>query len=284
MAHANVLTVLNLKGGVGKTHTAWLLASVCQEQSKRIILIDTDTQGNLSNSLLAGGEPVPGVEMLFHPGSDHDPMPFVRRTPFSHIDLIPSSPALAPLDISNQADWNRSGLHACLVEPVQRLRGQYDFIVFDCPPRLSLVSFAALTASDAIIIPLETADWGAQGIMQVTEAVDHVQRHFNPQLKLLGYLPSRHKRSRVYQRSYLRKLREHFGDLAFDTVIPDLAAFEKSVTDRIPISLHDPGSRAAGIARELFAEVSRRLAGDRSSGKSSGGPGVRQEEFAAAPV
>src|SRR5262249_25365909 len=151
-----------------------------------ILLIDTDTQGNLSSSFLNNAEPTPGVEMLLHPGSNHDARPLIRRTSFSHIDLIPSSPAVAPFDLSDRSEWKKSGLHACFVEPLQRLIKEYDTIVFDCPPRLSLVSFAALTASDAIIIPMETADWGAQGIMQVTEAVEYVQQHYNPRLQLLG--------------------------------------------------------------------------------------------------
>lgn len=279
-----ILSMLNLKGGVGKTHASWLLASVCQERHRRVLLIDTDTQGNLTTSFLPDGDPTSGVEMLLHPGSNHDPAPLIRRTAFSHIDLIPSSPAVAPFDLSSEAEWQRSGLHRCFLEPLQRLTGQYEFIIFDCPPRLSLVSFAALTASDAIIIPMETADWGAQGIMQVTEAVEHVQRHFNPRLRLLGYLASRFKKARVYQRTYLRKLREHFGELAFDVVIPDLAAFEKSVTDRVPITLHDPTSRAATIAREFLDEVERRLARDSGSSRPSGGHGLRTQEFASTPI
>src|SRR5437773_3604857 len=87
-----VLTALNLKGGVGKTHTTWLLASVCQEREKKVLLIDTDTQGNLSSSFLDEASPLPGVEMLLHPGSDRNPQPLVRKTAFSHIDFIPSSP------------------------------------------------------------------------------------------------------------------------------------------------------------------------------------------------
>ena len=98
-----------------------------------------------------------------------------------------------------------------------------------------------------------------QGIIQVTAAVDYVQSRYNPNLKLLGYLVSRFKRARSYQRSYLAKLREHFGWLAFDTVIPDLAGFEKSVTLGVPITLHAPASIEAGIARRLFAEVERRI-------------------------
>jgi chromosome partitioning protein len=150
-------------------------------------------------------------------------------------------------------------LHLALRESVEALRSAYDFIVFDCPPRLSVVSYAALCASDSVIIPLEAADWGAQGIVQVTAAIRQVQAQYNPRLRLLGYLVSRFKRARAYQQSYLKQLRAHFGELAFDSVIPDLALFEKSVTDSIPITLHSPRSEEAGIARSLFDEVSARI-------------------------
>jgi len=256
---ANVITVLNLKGGVGKTHTVWMLASVCQERGKRALLIDTDTQGNLSTSFLGDDSPVPGIERLLHPGADGNLASLIRRTKFSHIDFVPSSPVVAPFDSSNQADWEKSDLQFSFLHPVTSVRSQYDYILFDCPPRLSLVSFAALCASDGIICPMEAGDWGALGILQVTEAVQYVQRHYNSQLRLLGYLVSRFKQRRTLQNAYLRQLRAHFGPLAFDSVVPDLAGFEKSVTSRIPITVHEPRSRPATIARGLFDEVESRL-------------------------
>src|SRR5205823_1951263 len=87
--HSTVLTVLNLKGGVGKTHTAWLLASVCQERKKRILLIDTDTQGNLSGSF-GKRDATPGIEALFDPAAEPSPTLLIHHTTFSHIDLIPA--------------------------------------------------------------------------------------------------------------------------------------------------------------------------------------------------
>ena len=175
-----------------------------------------------------------------------------------------------PFDSSNQADWEKSDLHLSFLPAIDAVRAQYDYVLFDCPPRLSLVSFAALAASDAIVIPMETADWGAQGIHQVTDAVKYVQRQYNPRLALLGYLASRHKQGRLYHKAYLSNLRKRYGELAFDTVIPDLAAFERAVTDRIPITLHAPGSRAAGIARRLFEEVEERLERFRSGSQHVG--------------
>lgn len=279
---ARIITVLNLKGGVGKTHTSWLLASVCQERGKRILLVDTDTQANLSGSFLRPQQCMPGVEQLFHPGTDGDLAPLVRPTPYEYIDVVPSGPLLARFDLSDQRAWEQADLHFSLVDPLAEARGAYDYIVIDCPPRLSLVSFGALCASDHLIVPLEAADWGALGIRQVTDAADYVRTRFNPRLTLLGYVVSRFKRARAYQQSYLAQLRRQFGAAAFDTVLPDLAKFEQSVTDRIPTTLHSPRSAAAGIARDFFAEVERRAQGIAPLGGSGRRAGVRNRALAPA--
>jgi chromosome partitioning protein len=116
-------------------------------------------------------------------------------------------------------------------------------------------------------VPLEAADWGAQGVRQVTEAIQYVQQRYNSKLKLLGYVVSRYKRSRAYQRTYLAGLRKHFGPGTFDTVLSDLAQFERSATDRIPITLNSPKSQAAQVARKFVDEVCRRIAAESESGK-----------------
>jgi chromosome partitioning protein len=263
MRSAAVVTVLNLKGGVGKTHTSWLLASVGQERKDQILLIDLDTQANLTRSFLDAVEPEQSAAALFNPAAEIEASSIVHHTTFSHIDLIPAVPQLSAFDVSKQADWEETDSHLALIDPIQQLRSQYDLIVIDCPPRLSLVSFAALCAADFIIIPLEAADWGAQGVTQVAEAARYVQARYNNNLELLGYLVSRFKKARGFQQTYWKKLRQHFGRLAFDTIIPDLARFEQSVTERVPITLHSKGSIEAGIARRLYAEVQRRISRSR---------------------
>ncbi|MCM2374697.1 ParA family protein [Aporhodopirellula aestuarii] len=256
---AEIITVLNLKGGVGKTHTSWLLAGVCEERGLKCLCIDLDAQRNLTRNLIEGASPVPGIEMLFHPGSDSDAEQLIRRSRFEHIDLIPASYAVAPFDLSNQDQWESVDSQRSLHDALDPLRDRYDFILCDCPPRLSLVSFASLVASDHCLIPLEAADWGAQGVTQVTEAVHYVQKRENARLHLLGYLISRFKTARSYQHSYLTELRKHFGEFAFDIVVSDLAGFEKSVTHAHPVNLRKPHSREAKIARRLFDEVCERI-------------------------
>ena len=136
-----------------------------------MLVIDTDTQANFTSSFLDPAQTVPGVERLFHPGAEQNPLLLVRRTAYPWIDVLPSSAALARFDLADQREWERADLHLSLVEPIRELRPHYDYILIDCPPRLSLVIFAALCASDGVIIPMEAADWGAQGVMQVTGAV-----------------------------------------------------------------------------------------------------------------
>ena len=104
----------------------------------------------------------------------------------------------------------------------------------------------------------------------MTEAVRHVRQFYNPRLELLGYLVSRYKRVRTVQQTYLKELRTQFGDQAFDTVIPDLASFEQSVIERIPVTVRPRHRRAAAIARTFLAEVEQRIASfqpDRGSGR-----------------
>src|SRR6266480_1597807 len=102
---AKVITVINMKGGVGKTHTVWLLSSVSQERSLRMLVVDTDTQANLTNSFLPERDGQPGIEALFNPAFDQQAHSLIRRTRFSEIDIIPAGGALTPFDLSDASQW-----------------------------------------------------------------------------------------------------------------------------------------------------------------------------------
>ena len=256
---AKIITSLNLKGGVGKTHLCWLIAGVCQEQKRRCLVVDLDKQGNISSTLLGpDAADLPGAETFFNPAIDPRIGSVIAKSSLSCIDCIPSSFRLEQFNNTSPSDWEGTGLERSLVDPLNEVRGFYDYILLDCPADISLITYAALCASDSLMIPLETAQWGALGTQHVSTAFNHVRKIHNLQLQLLGYVASRHKRGRKYQKQYLSELREHFGDDAFETVIPDLAPFEQSVNDRIPIVLHSPSSHAANIARDFFREVETR--------------------------
>lgn len=279
---AHVICSLNHKGGTGKSMAVYLLAGAGQESRQRVLVIDCDTQANISGTFLDDADDRPGVEQLFNPAADHDVLPLVRRTVFEHIDILPSSARLTPFDLADRSQWEQTDAQFALVEPIRELRSRYDYILIDCPPRLSVVSYAALTAADGCICALEAADWGAQGLASVAGAIEEVQRRYNPSLRLTGYLVSRFKQSRAVQQAYFHELRKQFGPLAFDTVIPDRARFEASVVAKKPINLRAPSSEEAAIARRFFREVERRLAQGRAGHAIERGTHVRARRPVAA--
>lgn len=269
--YAQVITVINLKGGVGKTHTTWLLAGNCEEQGIKVLAIDLDQQGNLTRNLMdcEKNNALNRSAALFDPGNDVEPKELIQQSKFQHIDLIPADSALQPLDVASQTEWERNDLQYSLVDLVHDVRGNYDYILFDCPTKLSLTGFAALTASDFVIVPLEPADWGAQGIEQVTQAIQYVKQRHNSKLELLGYLISRIKPRRQYHQIYAEQLRNRYGKKAFDTMIPDWAGYEQAVTHAVPVNVRRPQSKEAHIAREFFKEVKQRIQ-QTQSGRRSG--------------
>jgi len=257
---ASVITSLNLKGGVGKTHLCWLLASVCQERGHRCLIVDLDQQANITQSFLPDHSEPTGVERLFDPMANVQPRDLIRQTAYEHIDIIPVTGHFARQDLSQREQWEKHRLHTALADALAGLLSDYDYILLDCPPRMSLPSYAALCASDFLVIPLEAADWGARGTSTVRVLLQSVQKFHNPRLKLLGYVVSKFKRARTFQLTYLAQIRSIYGDEAFQTVIPALSQFERSVDEGIPITLHSPTSHAADIARQFFDEFAARIA------------------------
>jgi chromosome partitioning protein len=279
---ARVITSLNLKGGVGKTHLCWLIAGVCQERGKRCLVVDLDKQGNISTTLLGENIAGPGAEAFFNPAVDPQVHSLVRRSHLNFIDAIPGNFALEQFNITDPTKWEASGLVSSLVDPLREVSPLYDYILIDCPADISLITYAALCASDFLLIPLEAAQWGALGTNHVVKTLEHVQQRHNATLKLLGYVVSRYKMVRKYQSTYTDRLREKFGDDAFATAIPDLSLFEQAVTDRIPIVLHSPTSHAAGIARSFFDELESRAERLAGVGDAGSGRGVRKPVVALA--
>lgn len=254
-----MITSLNLKGGVGKTHLCWLIAGVCEERSRRCLIVDLDKQGNLSTTLLGSEhDPAPGAESVFDPSIDVQVGDLIRKTSLANIDCLPGSFALERFNVTAPGEWEGSGLELSLVDPLREVSQFYDYILLDCPADISLITYSALCASDFLMIPLESAHWGALGTPHVINAFEHARAMHNSRLQLLGYVASRFRKGRIHQKEFLQTLREHHGANAFETMIPDLAPFEKSVNDRIPIVIHSPSSHAANIAREFFDEVEAR--------------------------
>jgi chromosome partitioning protein len=250
----------NLKGGVGKTHLCWLLASVCIERRKRCLIVDLDQQANITLNFLPEHHTPTGVERIFDSENHVEPSDLIRRTQFEQVDLIPVTGEFARLDLAQGEAWREQRLHTMLADVLSEIASDYDFILLDCPPRVSLSSYAALCAADFVVVPLEAADWGARGTGTVRAVIERVQAEENPSLELLGYVVSKFKKRREFQNTYLTEIKDAFGTDVFKTMIPDLATFERSVDEALPTTLHSPRSHAASVARNFYNETVARIA------------------------
>jgi chromosome partitioning protein len=256
------IVLLNQKGGVGKTSTCHHLAGTLAKDGRKVLLIDNDPQASLTQGLfgpqftrdLEPGETVAAVY-----ANCAIPEQIIRRTEIQGIDLIPGS--RYAMKYNNAEPWTADrDLQVGLRDVVQDVRDDYDFVFIDCPPNLHLCSWAALIASDYIIVPLQPEDYGAQGIIDVQESIDLVTEMANPGLKLMGYLITMFNARKSIHKMYEETLKEQYGDAVFETRIPHAAEFPEAIAYRKPVAQYKPRGAAAKAVQSLADEIHRRLA------------------------
>ena len=253
-----IVTSLNLKRGPGKTMSSWLAAGGCQERGKRCLVVDLDKQANISTTLLGDEYEGLGAEEFFDPSRNVEPSNLVRQTAFDHIDVIPASFDIERFNVTNPDLWEPALLNS-LVDPLRVVAAGYDYVLLDCPADISLVTVAAMCASDFLLIPFEAAQWGCKGTQHVIETMTYVRDNYNSRLQLLGYLINRFKKARGQQRAHLDEAKVAHGEALFDTVIPDDADLEKSVNEATPVHILSPSSRGTKISRQFFDEFEARV-------------------------
>lgn len=264
----HVISLMNQKGGVGKTSTTMHVAGALSVAGQRVLLVDFDpqsslTQGFLGPVLTEDLDPATTTAAIFEGGL---PMPgdLIRPTDFDRIDLLPGSRASTRFNIP-EPDLASADLQFCLRDflDVVRRDGAYDLVLIDCPPNLHLASWAALVASDGLVVPVQPEDYGAQGLRDVQRSLALVQSGPNPDVVLLGYLLTMVGKGEI-QRTIAESLRAEYGDDIFGAPFPFAVEFKEAVSFRRPMS-HYKGKTAkakavAAIAAELLARAAERIA------------------------
>jgi chromosome partitioning protein len=259
---ASVVVLLNQKGGVGKTSCTHHLSGTLARMGRRVLLLDGDPQASLSQGLLGSDaardlDPAETIFALYHSGAD--PRRIVRPTGFDGIDLVPGH------EMTTEYNTPRPHLTAhrehqfALREAVESVRGDYDIVLIDCPPNLHLCSWAALTAADRLVIPLQPEDYGSQGIRDVLESIRLVREHTNPGLGVLGYLVTMWNARRAIHKVYDENLRSLYGPLVFDARVPYAAEYPEAIAYRKPIAYYKPKGAPARAIQALADEVLARL-------------------------
>jgi chromosome partitioning protein len=257
-----VVTMLNQKGGVGKTSTCHHLAGALALAGKRVLLVDGDPQCSLTQGLWGPQatrdlDPDRTIAAVYRSNAFAGQV--VQPSGILGIDLIPGSRHAGEFNVPMPHRAPRD-LQVGLRDVVAEVKGRYDLVMIDCPPNLHLASWAALVASDCLIVPLQPEDYGAQGIIDVQESVELVTTQANPSLRLLGYLITMFEARKSVHKYYEELLTGMFGELVFATRVPRAAEYPEAILHRKTIGHYKPRGAAAKAMNALAAEVLARLA------------------------
>jgi chromosome partitioning protein len=246
---------INQKGGCGKSSTCFHLAGAFAQQGLRVLLVDADPQGSLSQGFFGSAvveqfDARDTLAAMFR--GELEPQP--QAMAFDSIALIPANQHLARHNVPTP---ETCGLHQFALQALLERQRGFDLTLIDCPPNLYLCSWTALIAADYVVIPVPPEDFGTQGLGVVQQAIEQAQL-LNPKLQLLGHLVTRSDSRLLVHRAYERKLRQLYGATVLETVIPEAAAFKVALACRQPVAFAQPRSAAAQVTARLASELLER--------------------------
>jgi chromosome partitioning protein len=244
-----VISLLNHKGGVGKTTSTINIGAGLVELGKRVMLIDLDPQANLTISLGIPRQKYTIYEAL---RGDSGLEPFTVRENF---DVVTSSLDLSSAEMELINEAGREYIMRELLDPVSH---DYDYIIIDCPPSLGLLTLNALAASDYVIIPMQTEFLALQGLTKITQVIDKVKFRLNTKLKIGGVLATMYDSRKVLNRDVLATIQKHFADKMFETQIRENVALAEAPAARKDIFTYSKSSPGAEDYLKLSKEIIER--------------------------
>ena len=253
-----IIAVTNQKGGVGKTALTANLGAGLVREGKKVLVIDSDPQGNLSSSLgIDDIDDLPNTLASFIEREiDDNQIPLDEYIIHNDegIDLIPCNIALAGLEIDIMSATKREYFLDTLIS---RLKGNYDIILVDCSPSLNMVTINALTAVDSVIIPVEASYLSMSGLQQLIDSIKMTKRKLNPRLTIEGIVINKVNTRTNHERLIIESLRNNYGEFikVFNAMIPESVKAKECTAKGISILKYDPNCKVSKAFEELTREV-----------------------------
>jgi chromosome partitioning protein len=249
---ARVVAMCNQKGGVGKTTTAINLGAALAEYGRSVLLVDFDPQGALSVGLGVNPHELDRTVYNLIMERDISVDDVLLKTNVPGLDLLPSNIDLSAAEVQLVGEVAREQTLGRVLAPVLP---DYDYAIVDCQPSLGLLTVNALTAADAVVIPLECEFFALRGVALLMDTIQKVQERLNPQLELQGILATMYDARTLHGREVLARVVEAFGDRVFHTVINRTVRFPETTVVGEPITTYAPSSGGASAYRQLAREV-----------------------------
>jgi chromosome partitioning protein len=245
---AKVVAFTNQKGGVAKTTTTLNLGVALQEMGHRALAVDLDPQGNLTMSLGLNPDSVrPSMYDVLVNGVSIEKAIFRQE-----LDIAVASIDLAAVEIALSS---LIGRERALSKALMQVRDEYDYILLDTPPSLGLLTINALTASDAVIVPVQCEYLSLRGLAQLERTLELVQENLNPDVHIAGIVPTMYDARTIHGREAVEVLRNSFGNLVFQTTINKTIRFAEAPVKGESVLKYAPDSQAAKAYRRLAREV-----------------------------
>lgn len=252
---ARIIAIANQKGGVGKTTTAVNLAAALARAPQRVLLVDLDAQGNATMGSGVDKREVENstCDVLLQEAGAREAIVSTQEG----FDLMPGNIDLTAAEIQLMESDGREGR---LKSALESVRADYDFILIDCPPALSLLTLNALTAADAVLVPMQCEYYALEGLSALMETIDALKARLNPQLEIEGVLRTMFDIRNNLANAVSAELTQHFGDRVFRTIVPRNVRLAEAPSHGQSIVGYDRTSRGGVAYLGLAGEIIRRQA------------------------
>ena len=246
-----VIAITNQKGGVGKTTTSINLSASLAHLGHKVLLIDIDSQANASTGVgvYKGDADLTVFDLLVE---DADPSKVIKTTKEENLYLIPSSQELSGLETMIVSDKKREYK---LIEKINLVKQDFDYVIIDCPPSLGLLTINALTAADSTLIPVQCEYYALEGLTQLLNTIRIVQRRLNPNLSIEGVLLTMLDRRTKLGLDVINEVKLYFKEKVFNTIIPRLVRLSEAPSFGQSIIDYDLDSKASKFYLDLAKEV-----------------------------